>query len=105
MKYRIITEPDEITIITGNGGIVCVREAESIDTEPREAVTDYYHMKLTEIDTTNDIWEELAEGTIYCNDWETAKFNSDEVVKDALNWLVPNETEFTRDDSLFTNLL
>lgn len=105
MKYRIITEPDEITIITEDGGVVCVREAESIDTEPRETVTDYYSMKLTEIDILNDIWEELAEGTIYCTDWETAKFDSDEVIKDALNWLVTSETEFTRDDSLFTNLL
>lgn len=106
MKFRIIVEKDELTIITQDGGIVCIREAEPIsEDEPRTAVTDYYHKKLTEEGINRDnVFEVLAEGSMQANDWPQISFNDLDLIKDALRWLNPYVFRWELVDDLFVDL-
>jgi hypothetical protein len=61
-------------------------------------------MSLTEVPENSEVFEALAEGKMYANDWETDAFNSQTVIDDALAWLVVGETEFVRDDGIFADL-
>tara|TARA_R110000772_G_scaffold5454_4_gene19494 strand:+ start:6226 stop:6543 length:318 start_codon:yes stop_codon:yes gene_type:complete len=90
MTYRVIKENDEITIITEDGGVACVRYADELDNgDGRQAVTDYYQDRLTQEMIDSDIiWEQLGEGKMYCNDWTTS-FDNHEHITDALQWLCP----------------
>ena len=106
MKFRLIIESDEITVITEDGGIACTREAETIDgSMTRIAVTDYYQSRLTEKGITSDnVFEILAEGAMYHMDWSALSFNSLTVIHDALTWLCPGETSWEIVDDLFTDI-
>jgi len=110
MKYRLIETPDELTVVTEDGGIVCIREAEPItDGEPRIATTDYYESRITDLDLSAlsdevDIWALLAEGKMYWNDWVEDTYNSEIVINDALAWLTSDTVDFERDDTLFSHL-
>ena len=104
MKFRIILEEDELTIITQDGGIVCIRKAEPVDT-PRVAVTDYYYDKLTDITITKDnVFEVLAEGPMHYNDWAILKFNNPVLVTEALSWLNPEVKDWELVDDLFVEI-
>lgn len=101
MKYRLVVESDEITVIVEDGGIACIRKAEPIDNEPRTAVTDYYHTRIKSIDPKDNLFEQLAEGDMSCKDWPTERFNSLEVIQDALEWLAVGNTDWEQDNNLF----
>ena len=106
LKYRVIQESEELIVITANGGVACIRQAESItDDEPRVSTTDYYSLRLDELDNDADsVWEALAEGSMSYNDWETSEYDDPSLVKDALEWLEPTVELWTRDDSLYTEI-
>jgi hypothetical protein len=107
VKFRLIIESDEITVITENGGVACIREAADLSKdEPRIAVTDYYQSRLTDDESINadNVFECLAEGKMYCNDWAVVPFNSMTAVEDALAWLCPDITEWEITNDLFTHL-
>jgi len=106
MKFRLILKSDELTVITENGDIACIREAESIPGEiPRTAVTDYYTSKVTQEGITSDnVFEVLAEGHMYCNDWSTLKFNNYVLVTEALSWLEPEVKNWEMVNNLFTEI-
>lgn len=104
MKFSLILNSEEITVITEDGGIACIREAEDMSPdEPRESVTDYYQMRLTDVPASeaDGLFEHLAEGKIYCKDWVNAKYNSLEVIEDALSWLCVGESNWELVDNLF----
>lgn len=101
MKYRLITESDEITVVIEDGGIACIRAAEPVDDKPRTAVTDYYHTRITSIDPADNLYEQLAEGDMSCTDWPTESFDSHEVLQDALQWLAVGNTDWEQDNNLF----
>jgi len=106
MKFRIIFDDgeNEITVITEDGGIACIREVEEISSdEPRIAVTDYYQMRLTDVPSseTDELFEYLAEGQIFHNDWSDVKYNSLTAIEDALIWLCGAETDWEITDDLF----
>lgn len=105
MKFRVIFDPQEITVITEDGGIVCIREADAISSdEPRIAVTDYYQMKLTDPLCSGDsdnLFECLAEGVMYHNDWPNTQYNSLTVIQDALDWLCVGQEEWEICNDLF----
>jgi hypothetical protein len=106
MKIRIIQDKNEITVITEDGGIACIREADDMSPEePRIAVTDYYQMKITDPSMTSEnLFECLAEGKMYHKDWIDVKYNSLTAIEDALAWLCSAETSFEVSDDLFTRL-
>ena len=95
MKYQVIVNlnEEECTVITASGGIVCIRSAESInESSPRLSTTDYYQRKITDIpaeDISADasVYEHLAEGKMYYNDWRDTPYNSPSLINDALSWL------------------
>ena len=102
MRYRVIKDSDEITVILEDGGVACIRYADEMEEgDGRTAVTDYYQSRFdqTMIDEEN-IWEELGEGKMYCKDWYGAKFDSKEVINDALTWLCV-ECTFTEDETIW----
>ncbi len=104
MKFRIILEEGELTVITQDGGIACMREAEPVDT-PIVAVTDYYYDKLTDTTITKDnVFEVLAEGKMVCSDWTILKFNNPVLVTDALSWLNPEIKDWELVDDLFVEI-
>lgn len=106
MKFRIIFDngANEITVITENGGIACIREVEDMSTDkPRIAVTDYYQMRLTDVplDQRDNLFDHLATGKMYNNDWVSVKYNSLTAIGDALDWLCVGETDWELSEDLF----
>ena len=105
-QYRLIKDEDELTIITQDGGVACIRRTFPCDQFPRIAATDYYQMSLSDVDMSkiNDdhpIWEALAEGKMYYNDWEDSEWDSPELVNDALEWLGTNPNNAVQNNTLF----
>jgi hypothetical protein len=94
MRYNLIETGDEVIVITSDGGVACIRQAEPFDDTPRVATTDYYQTRLTDIPLVDDVWTELAEGKMYAEDWETREFNDLALVFDALQWLGVGETDW-----------
>ena len=116
MKFMILfdfgNETDEITVVTEQGGLVCIQRADPIsnlgngEEKPRIAVSDYYQMLITEDPTctADNLFECLAEGLIYHKDWPDVSYNSLTAITDALNWLSPNETTWEMTDDLFPDI-
>jgi hypothetical protein len=104
MKFRMIIDEDqrEITVLTENGGVACIREAEGDD---RLAVTDYYQSRLTDFDglTADNAFDLLGQGKMYCNDWDVP-YNDLGLILDALKWLAVGETSWQHTESLFNEL-
>lgn len=98
MRYRvIISSVDEsFDIITENGGVAYFHYADN------NFVTKYFERSLRDCTNSNYVWDELSEGKAYTKDWEGAPtFN--EVVKDALGWLVfPEPETWEHDENLWT---
>ena len=111
IKFRVYEESsEEIIIITEDGGVACIRDAEPIDdTDTRIATSEYYQSRITNDTNTDNIFEELGEGTMYYNDWdetECADHLDERLITDALEWLVCATVgvEFVRDDTIWTNI-
>jgi hypothetical protein len=112
-KYRVICEPGEITIITEQGNVAFVqrRPAEGVKST---AVSNYYFRSLKDappIDqddkTLNEYqcpFEWLSEGKTAEKYWQVQRYNSDRLIRDALN-LFSNDKQqvWVEDDDLFTD--
>ena len=101
MKYRIIKTSDtDFDIITEDGGVA------SVHYNGEKLCTNYYQSRLTDIDCDDDIWEQLSEGKIYNKDW-TEKESNQEIITDALNWLVVTSIpmNWEIDNSLYNQIL
>lgn len=99
MKYRV-NKPNtfDIDVIVEDGGIACIYESDGGIT------TMYYQTRLTDIDQSQDIFDQLGEGKAYIKEWGLQHPDMDELIKDALEWLVVGETEWERDDTIFSNI-
>lgn len=100
MKYRINNsyEDQSFDIITEDGGIASVYH------NGDNTVTNYYQSRLTDIDINNYLWDELSSSKVYCKDWDTAP-STDEVIKDALDWLVcPSPQYWELDNTIFEDV-
>lgn len=101
MKFRIANQTDidmDFDIITEDGGIVSVHH------NGENLVSTYYQTRLTEIKGYH-IWDELAEGKAYVKEWDEDT-DEDEIVKDALDWLVfPAPAIWVHDEKLFNHLI
>ncbi len=105
IKYRTIKSDDNIVVITEDGGIADIHEAEPYEAEEyRQSTTEYYQDKFDIADITSDesIWTIVGEGKMYYNDWVTS-FTDPTHIQDALNWLAPGYT-YELDESIWTNL-
>ena len=99
MKYRIhdFTTFD-FDVITEDGGVASIYQNDD------GMSTMYYQTRLTDINQSGDIFEQLGEGKVYQEDWGFQHPDKDELIKDALNWLVVGETKWERDDTIFSNI-
>lgn len=82
MKYRInqINEID-FDIITEDGGVVSVYDNDE------NLVSLYYQNRINSNTDPEEIWTELGEGKSYMKDWPDGT-TKDEIIQDALDWLV-----------------
>lgn len=99
MKYRIIRNiDDEFDVITEDGGVASVHH------NGFHLITTYYQTRLTDISGEN-VWDELSDGEIHLKDWEEGA-SEQEIIKDALDWLVaPSPETWEIDETLFVNLI
>ena len=99
MKYRTVNdgeEGDEFIVLTEDGGCVAVHH------NGDNNVSTYYQNRLTDITNPSKVWDELAEGKVYYNDW--ADESVETITQDALNWLVfPPPDKWVKDESIFNN--
>ena len=100
MKYRVIRDSEEITVILEDGGIATIRDVDE-DEDGRKSVTEYYQDRFTQegLDSCDGVWGEVGEGKMYCGDWKTEASDPAHIV-DALNWLAVEET-FELDESIW----
>jgi hypothetical protein len=107
MKFRVIldTENEELTVITEDGGVACIRSAEMCDTALRLATTDYYQTRMTALKdaTPNNMWDLLSEGNMYAKDWADKEYNNLDLIQDALHWLCPTEKKWEMCDKIFSH--
>lgn len=92
ISYRTIKGDDNIVVILEDGGIADIRYAEPHEDEPnRQSTTEYYQSRFTQdgIDSEDGVWEEVGEGNMYYNDWNTP-FDDEAHIADALEWLAPS---------------
>ncbi|WP_063664818.1 hypothetical protein [Aliivibrio fischeri] len=106
MKFRIIFDQstNEITIITEEGGIACIREAEKSSDETRTAITDYYQLRISNEMNSDTLFESLAEGKMYNKDWFDVKYNSLDAIQDALDWLCAGQTNWEITNDLYSHI-
>jgi len=76
MKVQILIETEEVTFVSEEGRVICVRAAEPIDEQcNRKSTADIYEMQLNEVPdglykASEGIWSALAESTMYFEDWD-----------------------------------
>ena len=93
MRYAIIRDEDDITIMTHNGGVGTIHNtgecmlAEMYQDRPEKLTTDY------------SMYEELSEGNMYAREFG---YNVDEaeIIQSILTWLCPMCRTFTLQDTL-----
>lgn len=102
MKFRINTiNANEFDVITEDGGIA------SISFIDDEYQTMYYQSRIKDdsTDVHSSVWDDLSEGKAYIKEWE-GKPTHDEMIKDALEWLViPHPEKWEQDDTIFSNVV
>lgn len=81
--HVFILEDNEVDIIMSDGGHA------SIHHNGEHMLTTYYQSRLDlSIDNVDDMLTDLSNGKAYHNDWEGEDELSDEMIKDAIDWLV-----------------
>lgn len=100
MKYRVIRHEEKvITIIVEDGGIVATYDNGDY------VVTDYYGDRLNGIEPEHSVWDTLAEGKMYHKSWDEHTPTDEELILDALEWLVfPAPDKWERDDTIYSHL-
>jgi len=83
VKYAVIpTDETEMMVIVQDGGIATCNHNGS------HILTEYYQNRIEKDDVGNEeLWDILADGKVYCKDWEEKQTWDEEVVEDMLNWL------------------
>jgi hypothetical protein len=72
---------DEAVIIVEDGGMATIENCDG-----RKVTADYYQDRISGMH--EDIFEKLAEGKMYWEDYEGEEFVTEEMIMDALDWLV-----------------
>ena len=100
MKYRVIKNSDtlNLTIVVEDGGIASAYDSGD------EVITEYYGHRLDEIDG-EDVWNELSNGKMYIKGWEDHRPTEEELIADALDWLVfPAPKKWELDNNIYSHL-
>lgn len=98
MKYRILViDNNEFDVIVEDGGVASIYKTED------GFSTMYYQSRITEATTKDEADEILSNGKAYVKEWEGEPTMND-FIRDAQEWLVVGESDWERDDSIFTNI-
>jgi len=107
IKYRTLQSGDDsVAVILEDGGFGEVHYAEpTYDNCSRLSTTEYCKTRFTQADIDNEdtpIYEILAEGDMYYNDWVTP-FTDPTHVQYILQWLAP-ECSYQLDETIWPDL-
>jgi len=85
-------DSNDITIRTDDGGVATIHH------NGDHFVTTYYQSRDSDFEVD---WDELAEGKAYHKDWDKGKDDGidDEMIEDALRWLVVGDCQFIQTES------
>lgn len=100
MKYRVIKDSDtlNITIIVEDGGIASTYH------NGTNILTEYFGDRLDDING-DDVWNELSNGEMYIKDWDEYTPTEEELIADALDWLVcPPPDKWELDNSIYSHI-
>ncbi len=83
VKYAVIpSDETEMMVIVQDGGIATCHHNGS------HILAEYYQDRIEKENVgSEEFWDILAEGKMYCKDWEEKQTWDEEVVKDMLEWL------------------
>ena len=81
IKYAVLTDGDDTTIIANNGSIVTVHH------NGFHLLTTYYQNEVDKFTFDSAMWDKLAEGKQYLHDWEDKQVIDEEVILDAIEWM------------------
>ena len=99
VKYAVIpTSNTEMMVIVQDGGIATCHH------NGFHLLTEYYQDRIEKENVgSEEFWDKLAEGKMYCHDWEEKQEWDEEVVKDMLNWLYisTGKVEFVKSELNF----
>lgn len=87
MKQFKLVMADDNDLYAPDGGVAVIRYNGEM------MLTDYYQEKIDPKWPTDDIWENLAEGKMYCKEWEGENKLTQEMIDDAISWLGYNPDE------------
>lgn len=93
MKFRI-NQTDEkcFDVITEDGGIASIYYNDGYNTM-------YYQSRLTDADSIDDVDDVLSDSKAYIKEWGE-NVSIQELINDALDWLVLGNKTWERDDSI-----
>ena len=100
MKYRINKYDalgSEFDIITEDGGIV------GVCSDLGTTLSTYYQDRIQSNMLPGYVWGVLAEGKTYIKEWDYES-TYEEIIQDALAWLVMGNTEWERDDTIWSDV-
>ena len=83
VKYAVIpTDETEMMVIVQDGGIAtCYHNGSHI-------LTEYYQNRIEKDDVgSEEFWDILADGNIFCKDWEDKQTWDEEIINNMLEWL------------------
>jgi hypothetical protein len=101
IKYRTIIEgDDEGFVLVEDGGVASWHFSSN-----GYILMEYCQDRITEHTTRDTMWDELADGKQYCEEFPL-DVSTDVLVKDALSWLVfgADISDFELDESIFPNI-
>ena len=101
VNYAVIpSSKTEMMVIVQDGGVATCHHNGS------HILTEYYQDRIEKDNVgSEEFWDKLAEGKMYCHDWEDKQTWDEEVVKYMLNWLYisTGQVEFVKCELDFEN--
>jgi hypothetical protein len=90
-EFTLRKSAEDNDLFAPDGGVAVIRF------NGEHMVTDYYQEKIDPSWGEEEIWEKLAEGEMYCKDWEGQTELTQEMINDAIEWLGfdPDNVEVT----------
>jgi len=102
MKYRVIKSnvDESFDVITEDGGCTYIYYGDS------RWVSNYYKGRIGDLKgREEEFWMELQDMGLYVNTWEDKEPTEEELIQDALDWMVfPSPSSWEVDEALFDNI-
>lgn len=97
MKYRVIYDGEEYTVLLEDGGVACFRYYDG------KAACEYYQERITTETNSGQVWENLGEGKMYYDEFPE-DVNPSKLLRHCRDWLCPGGEDWEYDEDLFINI-